>query len=217
MKHSGLLLVLFLHLSNLLFAQTIFLRAGAIRPKANITTISLDFLPKLGARFAGKTVGIVQFENIPGSEEKARLAASGIELLDYLPDNAYTVAFRGVPAANVLQQAGARAFFQLTPKQKMQAYFANDIIPAWAVKVAGTVDVWVSFYKTLDPLSVLESLKELNTDILSTDRLRYRVIALRIAANRIDEIAALPFIEFIQPAPPKDQPLNYNSRIGSRA
>jgi hypothetical protein len=99
----------------------------------------------------------------------------------------------------------------------MQAYFANDIIPAWAVKVTGTVDVWVSFYKTLDPLSVLESLKELNTDILSTDRLRYRVIALRIAASRIDEIAALPFIEFIQPAPPKDQPLNYNSRIGSRA
>jgi hypothetical protein len=71
----------------------------------------LTFCQSWGARFAGKTVGIVQFENIPGSEEKARLAASGIELLDYLPDNAYTVAFRGVPSAIVLQQAGARASF----------------------------------------------------------------------------------------------------------
>jgi subtilisin family serine protease len=57
----------------------------------------------------------------------------------------------------------------------------------------------------------------LNIDVLSETYKQYQILSLRIAANRITEIASLPFVEYIQPAPPKDQPLNYNSRIISRA
>jgi subtilisin family serine protease len=40
---------------------------------------------------------------------------------------------------------------------------------------------------------------------------------LRIAASRLNELASLPFIEYVQPAPHEDQPLNYNSIFSSRA
>jgi hypothetical protein len=216
MKHCPLLFVLLL-LSTTLFSQNIFLRSGTIRPEPNITIKSIDSFTKKTTRFAGQSFAVLQFAELPTAKERSLLSANGIELLDYLPQNAYTVAIKGSPSEMVLQSAKAKALFPLSPQQKMQEYFARNLIPVWAVQVPGTVDVWISFYKTVDASLALQQLKELNVEVLSTEHLSYRIVALRIAANRIAEIAALPFVEYIQPAPPKDQPLNYNSRVGSRA
>lgn len=216
MKHRRLLLFALL-LSFHSFPQNIFLRSGAVRPEQNITQKSIDSFSKTVSRFANKTFAVIQFQGLPSEREKAQLAAEGIELLDYLPQNAYTVAISKTPSTIALQNAKAKSLFTLSPQQKMAASFAGGAIPSWAVKVAGTVDVWVSFYKTLDPALVLQELKKINADVLSTEHLSYRIIALRIAANQVQEIASLPFTEFIQPAPSKDGPLNYNSRTGSRA
>jgi subtilisin family serine protease len=54
-------------------------------------------------------------------------------------------------------------------------------------------------------------------DLLNDDFRSYRILSLRIAANRIRELASYPFIEFVQPAPKGDQPFLYNSRYGSKA
>lgn len=216
MKHCCALLLVLLF-SAALFSQNIFLKSGTIRPLQNINQRAIDSFFKATPRFAAKTFAVLQFEHLPTLEERTRLASEGIELLDYLPQNAYTVSLRKMPAPAILQATKVKSIFSLSPQQKMQAYFAKGLIPSWAVQVAGTVDVWISFHKTLDPTQVLQQLKELNADVLSTDYLAYRIISLRIAASRISEIAALPFVEYIQPAPPKDQPLNLNSRTGSRA
>ena len=216
MKYRLLLLVLLLFAAQL-FSQPIFLRSGTLRLEQNITQRSLDSFSKTSPRFAGRFFAVLQFDHLPTAEEKTRLAASGIELLDYLPENAYTVSLSGSLSAKTLQGLRAKALFQLSPQQKMQEYFAKGQIPSWAVQVAGTVDVWLSFYQTLDAAVVLQQLQALNVDVLSTEHLSYRIVSLRMAANRIAEIAALPFVEYLQPAPPKDQPLNYNSRVGSRA
>lgn len=217
MKYYRLLLFVLLLFSTCLFSQQIYLRSGVIKPEQNITQKVLDSFSKAVPRFADKTFAVLQFQNLPTSEEREQLAAAGIELLDYLPENAYVVSISKLPSATTLQKAKAKAIFSFSPQQKMQVYFANGFIPSWAVQVAGTVDVWISFYKTIDPDLVLQQLKTLNVDVLSTEHLTYRILSLRIAASRVAEIAALPFVEYIQPAPPKDQPLNYNSRTGSRA
>jgi subtilisin family serine protease len=210
-------LLLLLLCSFSLFSQPIYLRSGNLQPKANITASELDSFSKKTARFAGQAFAVIQFADIPTTEEKRKLSVAGIELLEYLPQNAYTVALRQTPSFSLLQSAKAKAIFQLEPQQKMQEYFAKGLIPSWAVRVAGTVDIWISFYRTLDSHDVLQQLKDLQADVVSTDHLSYNIIALRIAINRVAELAALPFVEYLQPAPPKDQPLNYNSRVGSRA
>lgn len=216
MKYNRLLLF-FLLLSTNLFAQHVFLRSGAVRPEANITQRAIDSFSRSAPRFAQKAFAVLQFDHLPTAAERKDLAVAGIELLNYLPQNAYTVAIKGTPSASLLQSVKAKAVFQLSPQQKMQAAFAKGQVPVWAVKVAGTVDVWISFYKTLDTPQVLERLKELNVEVLSTEHSAYQVLSLRIAANRLTEIASLPFVEYLQPAPPKSQPLNYNSRTGARA
>jgi hypothetical protein len=160
---------------------------------------------------------LLQFDLLPGSEEKARLAAQGIELLEYLPDNTYTISFKGSPDAVLLQQAGARSLFRLEPRQKMEEHLAKGQIPSWAVTVPGTIDAWISFPRSFTSDEVIRLLQEKNIDILPAPFVSYRIIAVRLAVERLSELAAFSFVEYLQPKPPADHTLNNNSRNSSRA
>ena len=213
-----LLLLLFLFSYSLCFAQTrtILLTSGNVSPEANISQHVLDSFNLEAARINFKTSAVLQFTSLPDATKRKILSAAGIELLDYLPDNAYTVSIAGRLTLSPLQEAGAVSLFQLTPLQKMESRLKKTI-PAWASKIEGTVDLWISFPATFSTAEVLENLKAFNAEILSTDKAAYHIIALRIAKNRIQQLAALPFIDFVQLAPRGDQTLNFNSRYASRA
>ena len=43
----------------------------------------------------GKSFIVIQFESIPTEKEKQQLKQEGIELLDYIPNNAYTATVTG--------------------------------------------------------------------------------------------------------------------------
>lgn len=212
-----LFIVLLLLTFTTLFSQPVYLRTGAVQPKANITESEVSAFLRSAPRFEGTAFAVIQFDALPTPAEKEKLKAAGMALLDYLPQNAFTVAFSAQPSATLLRSLKAKALFQLSPEQKMPASLAEGKIPFWAVKTAGTIDAWISFYQTVKSEAVLQQLNNLQVDVLSSDHLAYRILPIRIAVTRITEIASLPFVEFIQPAPPKDQPLNENSRALSRA
>ena len=65
------------------------LKSGSFIPQKNITADKLEqFNPALAARSGGKIFAVLQFENIPTPEEKKQLQQAGIELLEYIPNNA---------------------------------------------------------------------------------------------------------------------------------
>ncbi|HEY1020999.1 MAG TPA: S8 family serine peptidase, partial [Flavisolibacter sp.] len=218
MLFKRLLFIVFLLLPlSTLFSQPVYLRTGAVQPKTNITESDVSAFFRSAPRFEGTTFAVIQFDALPAPAEKEKLKASGITLLDYLPQNAFTAAISTQPSATLLRNLKTKALFQLSPEQKMPSSLAQGNIPIWAVKTAGTIDAWISFYETLKAEAVLQQLNKLQVDVLTTDHLAYRILPVRIAVTRITEIASLPFVEFIQPAPSKDQPLNENSRVMSRA
>lgn len=99
----------------------------------------------------------------------------------------------------------------------MPPALAKGLFPAHAVRIAGTLDVWISFPKSFSFETVSRELQIKNFDILNVDYKTYRVITLRIAAMRLNELASLPFVEYVQTVPTADQELNYNSMFASRA
>ncbi|NTS39715.1 S8 family serine peptidase [Flavisolibacter sp. BT320] len=217
MPRNRLLLFFFLLFTTSLFSQPVYLRTGPVQPKGNISTQLLDSFARTAPRFAGSAFAVIRFDALPTTAEKEKLQASGITLLDYLPQNAFIAAIRNLPSAQLLRTVKASAIFPLTPQQKMPHQLAKGKLPSWAVKTAGTVDLWLSFYKTLEADLVLQELSKLGVDVIATNHIAYRIIGLHIAQDRINEIAALPFVEFIQAAPPKDQPLNDNSLAAAKA
>ncbi|HEU4470254.1 MAG TPA: S8 family serine peptidase [Flavisolibacter sp.] len=220
MKMNRLLLFIVLICSCGAFCQTppaIALRSGQIQPQPNISKTQVDSFYANSVRYLDRTFALLQFEKLPAADVKKQLAAAGIELLDYVSGNAYTVSISGRPAAELLQKAGARAIAALQPVQKMEARLAAGSLPAWSMKVQGTVDVWISFPKTFTLQEVTRGLNLLNIDIVSQQHHAYRVLALRLAPARLAELASQPFVEYVQLAPKGDQLLNFNSRSASRA
>lgn len=196
---------------------SLFLNSGAIIPAKNISVEKVDQYNRSAAKADGKSYAIIQFENIPTPAERKQLAEAGIELLEYIPNNAYTVTISKSINTLLLTQLKARAIVELSAEQKMQPELAKGNIPAWAVKISGTVDVWISFPKSFTYETVSTEIKKRNFDILVDEYIGYRIIGLRIAASRLNELAGLPFVEYVQPAPHQDQALNTNSMALSKA
>ncbi|NOT50737.1 MAG: S8 family serine peptidase [Chitinophagaceae bacterium] len=216
------LIAAFLLMSFSLAAQesssySLLLRSGPFTPEKNITAERLDQFNNKASRLAGKTFAIIQFEQIPSTIQREELSQSGIELLDYIPNNAYTVTISGSLSIDLLTQVKARAVIELLAEQKMQPELAIGIYPSWATKTAGTIDVWISFPKTFSFELVQQELRNKNFGIIADQYKNYSIIAVRIAVHRLSELALLPCIEFVQAAPAEDKVFNYNSMFAARA
>ena len=214
---AALLLLSLSSLSQNDSRYSLLLKSGTFIPEKNITIGKLDQFNREAIRAAGKTFAVIQFEDIPTEAEKKQLQQSGIELLEYIPNNAYTVTITGSLNAELLTQVKVRAVVELSAEQKMQPELAKGNFPPWAVKVAGTVDVWISYPQSFIYETLVQEFKNRNIEILSAIYKNYRIIGLRIAASRLTELASLSFVEYVQSIPHEDQVLNYNSIFLSKA
>lgn len=220
MKPVRLLTFGCLLLSAALFAQkdvNLTLRNGVITPTPNIRTAYLDSFQKTLAQYKGKSFFVIQFEHLPSEADKKLLSASGIELLEYLPHNAYTATIAGKLDAALLQGVHTRAVVVLGPRQKMDAYLGKGFTPSWAVKQPGTLDVLISFPKTFTAEDVLADLSGKGIQVLDRSFQSMRIFRLRVEGSKLEELAGQPYVEYVQAAPPGDQPLNFDSRSGAKA
>jgi hypothetical protein len=192
------------------------LKSGTFSPQKNISDATVNAInaqPAIG----GQRFFLIQFDHIPNGTEKAFLSAAGVELLEYVPANTYTVSAKKFIDVALLTKLHALSVFQLEARQKMATGLASGHLPSWAVKTPGTVDVWISFPHTLSSVQVIAALMHENFRVTSTIFQNEHILALRIEANKLDALASLSYIDYVQPAPPEDKILNYHSRNDSRA
>jgi len=193
------------------------LKSGAVFPTKNISTSRVDSFNNRSSRTAGKSFAILQFEQLPTAAERQQLLQAGIELLDYIPNNAYTATITGLLSEATLQRVQARAIIEPSPQQKMQPQLARGLFPTYAIKTPGTIDLWISYPKSFLPEQVKEELRRGNYDLVSNDYQLYRILGVRIAASRLEELAATPWVEYVQAIPAPDRELNSNSMYTTRA
>ncbi len=198
-------------------AYRLFLKSGSFIPEKNITAEKLDELNNKVGKSSTTLLVIIQFEKLPDEAKQQLLLQSGIRLLDYIPNNAYTASISNVLNVDLLTQLQVRSVSPLSPLQKMQPELAIGKFPPHAVKAIGTIDVWISFPAIATFETVNSQLQQLNFDITSTKFKELRILALRISTQRLQELAALPFIEYVEAAPADPEPLNNFSRNLSRA
>lgn len=192
------------------------LRSGSFIPEKNITESSVAEFNRNMQRVNGKSFLVLQFENIPTPSQRNELSAAGIELLDYIPHNAYIISTTRDLDHSQLRRLNARAVFQLQPEQKMHPNLVKSIYPSWATRTSGMIDLWISFPQTLSYAEIESLLKQGSVNIISTDYKEYHVIGIQVRKDRIYEMAGYPFIDYVEPAPAPDHHLNKESRNDSR-
>ncbi len=193
----------------------VFLKSGTLYPQANINEQTVDSINLQATRWDEKIFIYIQFLQTPGAGERKILSTAGIELLNYLPRNTYLAAIHNRVSLQVLKSAKAVSIFQLSPVQKIHPALASGNIPHWAQKVNGMVDVWATFPNTFSLTQVQYLLKQKNIEILDQQYARYQVIGFMVPKKRLLELASFSFLEYIEPIPHPDQPLNFSSHAYS--
>lgn len=205
------LFVLFL-VPGVLFAQdnkdyNLMLNTGKILPIENVSTLSKESAVFQRTYFAGKNYVVLQFTDLPTQSEKERIKVAGIELIDYLPKNAYTAV---VPAGMdwvQFKSFSLRSVLYLTADQKAMPLVLQGNAPQYAITEQGYVNLQVLTYEKLSTSQIVELVSGVAGKVIN-EAPTFRMFSIRIPKENIRQLADLPFIQWMEFADPPNQPEN---------
>ncbi|MCF0055823.1 S8 family serine peptidase [Dyadobacter sp. CY356] len=193
------------------------LKSGSFTPEKNIGNGKIEAINARLSPDKGKTFVVIQFEEIPGPAERDRLKAEGIDLLDYIPNNAYSATVTGSLSEISLKRSKARAVISLTARQKLHPSLLKKPFPEQSRKVKGKVDVWINFPKSFSFDEIKEQLKNDQFEIISNVYQAYQILEIRVPEDRLNELALKNYVQYVEPVPEPDKPNNLNSTANGRA
>ncbi|NOT52702.1 MAG: S8 family serine peptidase [Chitinophagaceae bacterium] len=188
----------------------IYLNSGKFIPEENT-----DRLTNAGifskSFYQDKYYVTIQFSSLPDEATKVRLKNAGIELLDYIPNLAYTAAVKSDPDLSVLETLNVRSIFRFTELQKAMPAVVNKDVPAHAKRSGGYADVTVLTYEKMAAGKIIASLDQLGAMILAETPV-FRTFSIMVPQENLDELVALPFVQWVEFIDPPNQPENLLGR-----
>lgn len=206
-------LLLFLSLS--VFGQDqkdyrILLNSGNFIPVENTQLFSKSPALFGESAFHGNYYLVIQFRSLPNDDLKKELIASGIRLIDYIPNYAYTASINTNFNNNILSTANVRSIFQFKPEQKTTPALLKGNVPLHAMKVNGYADVTVISYERLDVETVKNSMAEIAATVVE-EMPTFRSFTIRVPRKNLAKLIAMPFIQWVEPI---DAPYQKENLLG---
>lgn len=164
-----------------------------------------------------KSLVIIQFNEIPDEAGQMRLKQSGIELLEYVPDNAYTATIVGQIDWEALKAIGVRAVFKPGAEDIVETLLLAGIVPEHARTVAGKIDVTLSFARSFTWDEVVSDINQIGFELLSDALKSHQILDVRIPEGSIRRLAEFPWVQFIEPVPGPTEMLNDKSTANTKA
>ncbi len=181
------------------------LKSGNKPIRANLETFIANPAIEQSEIFEGNYFRIIQFHAIPSNEVKKMLQDAGITLTSYLPDFAYQSIITTNANLSKLRDANVRAVIKFEASWKLNRQLLNNENTEWAFNEKGHIDLVVRYYKGLNGESISNVL--INEGHRIIRRYDYgRWIEVRVATDRIHQVASLPFVNGLEPVAPPSTP-----------
>lgn len=145
----------------------------------------------------GKYFRLVQFWQIPDASQKRFLEMLGVEFLDYIPHKAYVVAIPETFPIHQWAAFGVRAIGRLESSLKVNPLVQNGMVPDFAVRQPGTLDVVVQYFPTIRPETALGVFSAVGAEIQAHNPNAHWV-KLRIADHAVSALAQLPHVKYVE-------------------
>lgn len=181
------------------------LKSGTVTTSPNLEQFIADPNIQEQEVFGGNFFRIIQFNAIPTNQQKEALAAAGIQLKSYLPNLAYQAVIGRYADLTKLRDAGARSVIVLESDWKLNAKLKSDILPDWAVHNKKFIDLTVRYFKGLSADAVVASLTAKGHTLIR----RYDYgswVEIRTDISKINEVAALSYVNGVEPIAPPSTP-----------
>ncbi|MFM7672022.1 MAG: S8 family serine peptidase [Bacteroidota bacterium] len=187
------------------------LRGGEYFPEANTDRVQVqaDYLTQ--TVFGSKHYVVLQFQQLPSFTERQALTAQGIELLEYIPELAYTAILSSGWSSVGIQQAGVRSITYLRPEHKTVPALLQGLAPSHAIAQPGWVDLTILTYERLDRSSIIGSLIPLGAQLIEEMPL-FKRFTVRAPIVNMSRIASLPFVQWVEFIDPPNQLENLPGR-----
>ncbi|MBK7763094.1 MAG: S8 family serine peptidase [Bacteroidetes bacterium] len=183
-------------LATNVLAQTNFqvgIQSGKFIPENNqglFTSSQWDEIPS----YRHHKYVLIQFEKLPDAKALQLLQFNNIELLSYLPTNTYYAKVEDSYTANRFEHLHIRSVIALQAKHKIHLGIQTKDIPHYATK-GNDYLLMISLYDGIQANEISASLIEQGAKILNIYNQQH--VAIQILPNAIEQIANLPFVQFI--------------------
>lgn len=163
----------------------------------------------------GNYYRFLQFYEIPNQSLLDALANAGIQLLEYIPNRAYVAAIPDFFDVSKFSNYGIRTILPIVPDMKMSIVVKNNNLPEWA-EVRGQAELMLTYYKNLRHEDVLNYCKLDGIKVLQHNGYN-NILHISVPKERMQDIAALPYVSFIEAAPHPGEPEDLGGRTLHRA
>lgn len=155
------------------------------------------------------------FKQLPTATERARISEYGISFLEFVKTNAYLLQIPVGVTPQELGKLGISALTTVNAEFKCTPDLVGFNPPSWA-KIGDRTKVNVLVHDLISHEAAKNQFKLLNgiIDEFESDE---HVITLTIPTKRVLELAALPFVRFIEPISPPNEPENLPGLTNHRA
>jgi len=166
--------------------------------------------------FDGVYFRIIQFNQIPTESELRQMAAAGVELLDYIPHFGYFARINAKFQAASLDGIPVRTMLEITRNIKLAPMLYEENYPDYALRPNGKIELIVSVFDGTNADVAIGHFTKSGFEVVSKFGLGdfFSVITM---IEEIDALAAVPFVNYIEPRYPDPVHDNYTGRTSHRS
>lgn len=215
---GGMLLIIFTQPP--IYAQDqdpiINLKAGPVYTPANQADFWKQYNTKPINPAEGPQYYLVQFYETPNQQLRQQAKNAGMELLEYLPKQAYYARLQPKAQVALLQQLKIRSIVPIKNEFKYAPSIAAGQFPEWAQTDDLTVELIVTYMPGEAPEKLMRQVQDRGGSIIAQNDYA-RTLTLNIPGDKLHLLAAIPAIQFIEAIPPPGVPENYTARTAHRS
>lgn len=195
-------------------AYEIQLKSGTFTPKEAVLDLAQQPEKLSDVLFQDNYHVVVQFKTIPNNTKRRELANSGIQLLAYLGANAYQATISKDIHTNALTKSDIRAWSKMPIQNKIAPVLQKEDLPNWAVSSSNTIELTLILPKNTP--EILQHLQNADCEILGNALGNPRHVEVRTNVDNINTLAALPFVDYVEPIREPDAKLMHYSTPSMR-
>lgn len=176
---------------------------GDIDPFANLNSNNFH---------KGNLYLLLQFKAIPSVESQRNLMSHGIELLEYIPDNTYIAKIDRVVPASVLKQLNIVNTVSIPTRFKVEPALNPSIVQPPAI-TEKSVEVLVGAYPRISVYELIQELDRKKIQAIPYKKGVEGVVKCSIPISRVNEIASLPFVYYVEEFSGEEREFNNESNV----
>lgn len=155
---------------------------------------------------------LVRFNALPTPAQKSYLAEMGLQLMEYIPSNGYTVVISLPSHVNLLTSIGATGIADISPRWKADEYLWQRAAELNTEKIG----VMVSFRDGIKNGEICNKLQQIENTVKCNKLQTGNIYKFSITANKLEQLAAWHAVQYIS-IQSQDVPLNFESRTATRS